>query len=81
MRKGVVIKLLTISKSSRAFVITQNAFPAFSFDKHNNLFSLMWDQFELTSKFRIELTDDLDQTQLDKLSADLKSSSSLLAKE
>ena len=59
LKKGVVIKLLTISKSGRAFVITQNAFPAFSFDKHNNIFSLMWDKFELTSNFRVELTDDL----------------------
>ena len=45
LKSAVVALLLKISRSSRAFVITQNAFPAFTFSIHNNIYSLMFDYF------------------------------------
>ena len=50
LKSNVVILLLKISRSSRAFVITQNAFPAFTFSSHNNIFSLMFDYFDIQHK-------------------------------
>ena len=65
----MVILLLKISKASRAFVITQNAFPAFALEKHNNIYSLMNDKFGV--KFIPDFSKDQTQEEFDELIANL----------
>ena len=70
-RKIKVIKmLLTLSKSSRAFIITQNGLKGFLSEHHNNRFSWFY-ELQLSAQFRREVACHLEQMELEGLANEL----------
>ena len=60
MQKDVVVVLLKLSRSSRAFIITQNGLPGFTIDKYT-LPPLMSFHFSLSKPCNADIAQDLDQ--------------------
>ena len=53
-RNMVVSLSIRLSKSSRAFIISQNCLPGFIFQKHHNITSWLY-EFKMSEKFRKSL--------------------------
>ena len=65
-KKHVTITLLTLTKSSRAFIITQGGLPGFLLDHHNNSMSWLY-ELQMSAQFRREMACYPEQIELEDL--------------